>query len=996
MTTLLRDDFDGNSLNTTIWNLPEAGDSSFLGRTQLRLDEAPLITNGVARLRLDSFIETNANPPAGQIPAFLGAEIRTRDIFDLKNSGYAFEARSRVVNDLTNPISRGLVAALFSYALNGSSSILTRDEIDIELLTNRIDDTLQSGAISEVLTNVFDNDPFDAAGDFDFIEQPGLDLTEFNTFRFEWYPNEIRWFINGDLVRVENEIVPADPMDLRLNVWAPSEDFVQAYDPDLQPALSLEDNQTFFYEVDYVQVESLQIDSFDFSDFSNINGLKFNGLAQQIDNRLQLVPSSGTFRRGSAFWSTAFELEDNTNFSTHFEYQFTGGRGDGFVFMFQNDPSDVMALGLAGGNLGFQGSNNSQRISPSVGIEFDTYRNGQNQDPNGSHIGVNLNGSVISQTTEIPAFDLVNSSEPVKVWIDYKGASDLLQVYLNTMSVKPLVPTLTYSVDLPNILGSETFIGFSAATGGSRSNTEILNWNFESSLLPDLVGQSFNIVEDNLDAGDSFDIIYNIANNGIEADPFKVKFYLSRNDFISISGADLVLGSDDIGGVDANDSTGDRTINLTLPDSNDPFWKREGDYYIGMFIDAHREIEESVEGNNRNQGQFIDLDKVNISFNRELPDLVGQSFNVVEDNLEAGDTVSIDYSIENNGGAASPFKVKFYLSRNDFISISGADLVLGSDDIGGVDANDSTGDRTINLTLPDSNDPFWKREGDYYIGMFIDAHRNVEESLENNNRNQGQFIDLDKVNILVNRELPDLVGQSFNVVEDNLEAGDSVTVDYSIENNGGAAGPFKVKFYLSRNDFISKGDFLLDTVEIDGIDANSNTGDRSINLTLPNNNAPFWRSDGHYYIGMIIDAHRDVEESLENNNRNQGQFIDLDKVNILVNRELPDLVGQSFNVVEENLEAGDSVTVDYSLENNGGAADSFDELHVSNAAELDGNLNVSLVNSYTPELGDSFDILTFGSRLGDFANINLPTLSGDLAFNAQFTGNSLNLEVVNI
>ena len=73
----------------------------------------------------------------------------------------------------------------------------------------------------------------------------------------------------------------------------------------------------------------------------------------------------------------------------------------------------------------------------------------------------------------------------------------------------------------------------------------------------------------------------------------------------------------------------------------------------------------------------------------------------------------------------------------------------------------------------------------------------------------------------------------------------------------------------------------------------------------------------------------------------------------------------------------------------------YDELLISNTAELDGILNISLVNGYAPELGDSFDIISFGSRQGDFDDIILPTLSGDLAFSAQFIGNTLNLEVVN-
>jgi hypothetical protein len=47
---------------------------------------------------------------------------------------------------------------------------------------------------------------------------------------------------------------------------------------------------------------------------------------------------------------------------------------------------------------------------------------------------------------------------------------------------------------------------------------------------------------------------------------------------------------------------------------------------------------------------------------------------------------------------------------------------------------------------------------------------------------------------------------------------------------------------------------------------------------------------------------------------------------------------------------------------------------------LDGTLQVSLINDFTPTAGQSFDIVDWGSLSGTFASIHLPTLSG-LAWN---------------
>jgi hypothetical protein len=54
------------------------------------------------------------------------------------------------------------------------------------------------------------------------------------------------------------------------------------------------------------------------------------------------------------------------------------------------------------------------------------------------------------------------------------------------------------------------------------------------------------------------------------------------------------------------------------------------------------------------------------------------------------------------------------------------------------------------------------------------------------------------------------------------------------------------------------------------------------------------------------------------------------------------------------------------------ASGQFGTLAVTGTANLDGTLQIDLVNGYTPNFGDSFTILTFASRNGDFATLNIP------------------------
>jgi autotransporter-associated beta strand protein len=75
---------------------------------------------------------------------------------------------------------------------------------------------------------------------------------------------------------------------------------------------------------------------------------------------------------------------------------------------------------------------------------------------------------------------------------------------------------------------------------------------------------------------------------------------------------------------------------------------------------------------------------------------------------------------------------------------------------------------------------------------------------------------------------------------------------------------------------------------------------------------------------------------------------------------------------------------------------SFDQLVVTGNALIDGTLDVSLVNGFTPSLGDTFGFLTANGGFGGaFASLNLPDLSGlSLDWLLNPVGSTLVLEVV--
>ncbi len=179
----------------------------------------------------------------------LGGEIHTVMDFDPSRS-YRFEARVR-----GQQYPDGLVTSFFTYGYDGSQS----DEIDFEFVSNRTNDDVNYPNGDPVLTNTWNESQ--QLGQY--VATEGLDLTEWNTFRIYWRPDQQRvdwtWLdpSNGEtLLRTETNgfFVPDEPMSLFFNFWAPSDNWPGAYSADLMPVATAGENQIFSYEIDYVEV----------------------------------------------------------------------------------------------------------------------------------------------------------------------------------------------------------------------------------------------------------------------------------------------------------------------------------------------------------------------------------------------------------------------------------------------------------------------------------------------------------------------------------------------------------------------------------------------------------------------------------------------------------------------------------------------------------------------------------------------------------------------
>lgn len=82
-----------------------------------------------------------------------------------------------------------------------------------------------------------------------------------------------------------------------------------------------------------------------------------------------------------------------------------------------------------------------------------------------------------------------------------------------------------------------------------------------------------------------------------------------------------------------------------------------------------------------------------------------------------------------------------------------------------------------------------------------------------------------------------------------------------------------------------------------------------------------------------------------------------------------------------------SVTIDEFITVHGGPG----TLGGGGTADLDGTLTITLADGYTPSLGNTFDVVTYGSLVGTFTTINGLDIGGGLALAPTYLANALRL-----
>ncbi|KOM48805.1 hypothetical protein LR48_Vigan07g250900 [Vigna angularis] len=222
-----------------------------------------------------------------------------------------------------------------------------------------------------------------------------------------------------------------------------------------------------------------------FNDTQTASLVGYAGVAKS-ENRSIVLNSLTDNGIGRAIYGLPLRFKNSSNrhvtdFSTRFSFTIDVSSktdyGDGFAFfvapLAYPIPSDS-----GGGGLGLYGANQDSIIA----VEFDTFPNA-NVDPQMRHVGIN-NNSLVSLNSSF--FDIEsNIGNMGHALITYNSSAKFLAVswfFEGTSSGFMPNTSLSYQIDLGEILPEWVTVGFSGATGASNEENVIHSWEFTSTL----------------------------------------------------------------------------------------------------------------------------------------------------------------------------------------------------------------------------------------------------------------------------------------------------------------------------------------------------------------------------------------------------------------------------------------------------------------------------------------------------------------------------------
>ena len=326
-----------------------------------------------------------------------------------------------------------------------------------------------------------------------------------------------------------------------------------------------------------------------------------------------------------------------------------------------------------------------------------------------------------------------------------------------------------------------------------------------------------------------------------------------------------------------------------------------GPYWLYIRTDADNHVYEgggALENNN-------DSDLLPVNVTQRLADLQVTSI-VMPDNVTAGQTVSIQWSVQNAGAGrtnASGWRDGIYLSNDQ--TITTGDSLLKA--VNWNSALDAAGSYTASTTVVIPAD---LAAGTYYAGLYADIDNSVYEGAgENNNGRVATNADGGSIHVTPNPVTVDLRVVSVDAPAGAV-TGQAFPVTWTVQNDRDAAtANWYDALYLSRDQFFDRAsDTYLGYVDHGGGLATGESYTVTQSFNIPRGMA------GSFYVFVVTDRGGWIGESDEQNN------VGYDGASMQVSLAPPcDLVVGTITIPANGV-PGQDATIGYTVINQGNAA----------------------------------------------------------------------------
>lgn len=364
--------------------------------------------------------------------------------------------------------------------------------------------------------------------------------------------------------------------------------------------------------------------------------------------------------------------------------------------------------------------------------------------------------------------------------------------------------TTTTSTDTTQPSGSASSTDSDAGSALTSAVAQATGTSTAAQSLPDLISSALSVSPTKLTWDQTFQATGTVTNQGTATttEPFSVDLYASPRSQI-ITGA-VNLGSVNVPAGLAPGASYTYHLQTTTP--KQPLTYLDGqNFYITAVVDSTDNIKESDEANNVNLG-LIGKDAAVVTLGTSASKLQAAGLSVSPGVVQWGQTIDINATVANNGDADAPAtNARIVIAPSGQNPTGPLGYTIGSVAVPAAQAGSSVS-ASQEITLPATPPSELAKYTSFTISMITDS-TGAANPVQTSPTFQGMGIDQAPLVIAAPQPAASTPAPQANLVVAAVDApsavswGQTFVVKTNLINiNSGAAGPFKVGFYLSESD----------------------------------------------------------------------------------------------------------------------------------------------------------------------------------------------------